>query len=131
MARAREALVEAEARIETEVPAIVEAGGAFAMRVQRQFEVGCWDVIIEAQATQPGQFVWWTERVAIELKPALGDDYPAVLRQMKANRYGPRTEYGFRADGYVLVFDRFTATGYAAQEQVRAIFATRARRWWR
>jgi hypothetical protein len=58
-----------------------------------------------------------TNKLAIELKPTLGDDYPAVLRQIKA----------WRTDlvGYArsaLMIDAFTARG-ATLDQVRQVFA--------
>jgi hypothetical protein len=49
--------------------------------------------------------------VAIEIKPIVGDDYPAVLRQMKANGSG------------VLLVERYTGTG-ATREQFIKTFAT-------
>lgn len=45
----------------------------------------------------------------IEIKPELGDDYPAVLRQMKSN------------ESYILLTGAVTATG-ATLEQIRKIF---------
>ncbi len=54
---------------------------------------------------------------AVEVKSEVGDDYPAILRQMKAN------ERIYKADYRVLVFDRFTATG-ANLEQVKQIFSS-------
>jgi hypothetical protein len=54
--------------------------------------------------------------IRVELKTALGDDYPAVLRQMKANR--GQGSY----DRDILLVDRFTAAG-ATREQVKAVFA--------
>ncbi|MDL2313672.1 hypothetical protein LJC36_01690 [Desulfovibrio sp. OttesenSCG-928-C14] len=52
---------------------------------------------------------------AIEVKAEIGDNYPAILRQMKAN------EKSYKATYRVLVFDKFTATG-ANLEQVKQIF---------
>jgi hypothetical protein len=52
------------------------------LRGHREFEVGGWDVIMRADK-DPYKF-----ECRIELKPTLGDDYPAVLRQMKANCRG-------------------------------------------
>jgi hypothetical protein len=48
-------------------------------------------------------------RFAVELKPTLGDDYPAVLRQMRAS------------DCDTLVIEEYTGSG-ATLTQVRAIF---------
>jgi hypothetical protein len=55
---------------------------------------------------------YYSITVRVELKTALGDDYPAVLRQMKANR----GKGGYDRDV------RFTATG-ATREQIKALFA--------
>jgi hypothetical protein len=76
-----------------------------------EFEVGGWDVAITAKTH------WDSRRVFIELKPSLGDDFPAVLRQMKTNARG-----GHGDSSKVLAFDKFAATG-ATGDQVRAIFA--------
>jgi len=54
-----------------------------------------------------------------EIKPSLGDDYPAVLRQMRAN--WRHTSEGSGRYG-ILVFDQFAADG-AFLDQVHAIFA--------
>jgi hypothetical protein len=51
--------------------------------------------------------------VRIELKPSLGDDYPGVLRTMKANGGGAND---------MLIIGQFCARG-ASLEQVRQIFA--------
>jgi hypothetical protein len=109
---------------------------------QPTFEVDGWDVVFSARATVdaaddlvypsnsdyidsqvPVAALWraWHLNYArfavrVELKTTLGDDYPAVLRQMKANR--GKGSY----DRDVLLVDRFTATG-ASREQIRAIFA--------
>jgi hypothetical protein len=93
------------------------------LHVHSGFEVHGWDVRINAKAwlTKPADVQHRndaTTTVWIELKPALGDDYPAVLRQMKANsRQGNEWLSGYK----VLVFDRFTAVG-ATIDQVKAIF---------
>jgi len=56
----------------------------------------------------------------IEVKPSLGDDYPAVLRQMKVNW---RRCTAITADWHhgALVYNQFTAAG-ATLDQVRTIF---------
>jgi len=56
----------------------------------------------------------WAE-LRIELKPTVGDDYPAVLRQMKAN------------ESRVLLLRDYVGTG-ATQEQFIATFATAGKR---
>jgi hypothetical protein len=105
------ATLDAAKAVEAELAGGTAADEALGITATVEFEVGGWDVIITAVAR-------WDQAqyVLIELKPSLGDDYPAVLRQMKANR---------SADYYrpnkVLVFDRFAASG-ATLDQVRAIF---------
>jgi len=95
------------------------------LHVHSDFEVHGWDVRIDAKAwlTKPADVRDWTYSEAttvwIELKPALGDDYPAALRQMKANsRYTGRSGH---EEKRVLIFDRFAAIG-ATIDQVKAIF---------
>jgi hypothetical protein len=92
------------------------------LRFDIQFEHHGWDVFIQAQL--PGAQYYqlqddptreFTATAVVEIKPALGDDFPAVLRQMKANP----TEQDTRR---VLAYDRFTASG-ATLDQVKAIFA--------
>jgi hypothetical protein len=81
------------------------------------FGINGWDVLVEAR--QDIKVTSCSPQYAsVELKPAIGDDYPAVLRQMKANsRRGNERVPGYK----VLVFDRFTAVG-ATIDQVKAIF---------
>jgi hypothetical protein len=74
-----------------------------------EFEVAGWDVRLDVQGA-PGLY-----RLHVELKPALGDDYPAVLRQMRANL---RHDY----ETAILIFDRFTASG-ATVGQIKTMFA--------
>ena len=67
------------------------------------FEVQGWDVVI-----------MYAGSVALELKPAVGDDYPAILRTMKSRR----AEKGWwRA----LIVDRFEAKG-ASLDDVKWVF---------
>ena len=87
------------------------------IKITTEFEVGGWDVGIKAEARHDEYNAWGQISVAVEIKPSLGDDYPATLRQMKANR---RSTFEFDRKN-ILVFDRFTATG-ATPEQVSAIF---------
>jgi hypothetical protein len=82
---------------------------------KRNFEVGGWDVSFGAEAVDQSSESWEEVAVLVEIKPTLGDDYPACLRQMKANR----REYWNRS--CCLVFDQFAANG-ASLEQVREIF---------
>lgn len=60
----------------------------------------------------------FTREFYVEIKPSLGDDYPAVLRQIMATKwYRQNGTYG---DG-VLFYDKFAAVG-ATEEQVKEIF---------
>ena len=105
----------------------------------RRFENGGWDVTLigriwflvpgQSEAFGPFDFRY----VRIELKPALGDDYPAVLRQMKANadnatrRDDPGAAHALEYTASyrpkdMLVIGDFCARG-ATLKQVREIFA--------
>jgi hypothetical protein len=57
----------------------------------------------------------------IELKPTLGDDYPAVLRQMR-DQQRRRFEGYYNCRCHVLCYGEFNARG-ATLEQVKKIFA--------
>lgn len=57
--------------------------------------------------------------IAVEIKPSLGDDYPAVLRQMRNQRRGPEAYF---ARVWILLVGEYTGTG-ATLEQVRQVFA--------
>jgi hypothetical protein len=86
-----------------------------------EFEVKGWDVyLVAGPAGDTYREDFW-----IELKTSLGDDYPAVLRQMKANCTEPARRPGStprKVDGRkVLVFARFAAIG-ATLDQVKGIF---------
>lgn len=88
--------------------------------IQRKFEVKGWDVLLEVTAHDTTSGIEDNIALFIELKTSLGDDYPAVLRQIKANN----RERTFRdAVGMILVFDQFSAEG-ATLDQVRTIFIT-------
>jgi hypothetical protein len=79
-------------------------------KIHVEFEHRGWDVLACVQRP------WVSElRCYLELKPCLGDDYPAVLRQMKALD----RSYGKAAH----VVGEFTATG-VTPDQISAIFAT-------
>jgi len=82
-----------------------------------EFEDQGWDVRLVGRLELSSTRDEIVERLCcalIEIKPSLGDDYPAVLRDMKIRR-----RWG---DKRVLVFDQFTAIG-ATVDQVRAIFS--------
>ena len=62
--------------------------------------------------------------IFVEIKPCLGDDFPAVLRQIKSNSEinigrGHKQEIG---GDKVLIIDKFTAEG-ATLEQVKKVFS--------
>lgn len=82
-------------------------------RLLRSFEERGWDVSIRAISTTISGGTRRLAAVCLELKPFLGDDYPAVLRQMRAAQAS--------GDLGALVVGQFTAIG-ATLEQVRAIF---------
>ena len=90
------------------------------IKIESEFEYKGWDVKIFAKL--PFWEGWALDGTvpevscSVEIKTDIGDNYPAILRQMKAN------EHLFRANYRVLVFDKFTATG-ATLEQVKQIFA--------
>lgn len=82
------------------------------------FEAGGWDAVLEGR-------VWYTSddgkevesigrMILVECKPMVGDDYPAILRQMR----GYKRLYGEKR---VLLIGAFSAQG-ATLDQVKAIF---------
>jgi hypothetical protein len=75
----------------------------------RAFEVGGVDVVLECRIMA----TWWASvTVSIEVKPSLGDDFPAVLRAMKRwDTTGRR----------VLVVGQYAGRG-ATRDQVAAMF---------
>lgn len=87
--------------------------------VNRAFEAQGWDVVLEANLRFDDWGINESLRAYVEIKPSLGDDFPAVLRQMKANR----AEVYETPHAYVLVIDEFTATG-ATLSQVNQMFMT-------
>lgn len=84
--------------------------------IEVEFEVQGWDVMLTV--------VEYRYRDLIEIKPSLGDDFPAVLRQIKA-RCTPHTDYRKRdprpKGNHHLLIDRFSADG-ATLKQVRQFF---------
>jgi len=82
-----------------------------------EFEVHGWDVCITGGVIGACTGVCCSSSFDyfIEVKPCLGDDYPSILRQMKAN---DKKTYDRKC---ILVYKDFTATG-ATLEQVKAIF---------
>lgn len=81
-----------------------------------QFEHHGWDVCICYQySKETGGELDRYGSVCFEIKPCLGDDFPAVLRQMKknSNRYSGTFS--------VCIIDEFSASG-ATYEQVQQMF---------
>lgn len=76
---------------------------------RKEFEKKGADVDFDA-IFQKGGSESHRENYRIELKPQLGDDYPAILRQIKSN------------DCWLLIYKSYTGSG-ATEEQVKAIFA--------
>ena len=79
-----------------------------------QFEHYGWDVCISYSKYSDDEADRYNS-VCFEIKPCLGDDFPAVLRQMKknSNRYSGTFS--------VCIIDEFTAVG-ATYEQVQQMF---------
>jgi len=89
-------------------------------RLEKDFESKGWDVDINFHHALPNYWILDNNlhdfRISIEIKPSLGDDYPAILRQMKA--------VSDRISGSkCLVYDKFNAAG-ATLEQIKGIFST-------
>jgi hypothetical protein len=69
-----------------------------------QFEVGNWDVLIN-------------QHLAVELKPVISEDYPAIIRKVSQRRGSYESN-----NSYVVVTDRYTGTS-ATFDQVKQMFA--------
>lgn len=89
--------------------------------VNRCFESCGWDVSFRAEFTIGNETdgIW----IAVEIKPSIGDDYPAILRQMKSNakRFWKNYEYEGGTQYYILVFQQCTAIG-ATLDNIKKIF---------
>lgn len=86
------------------------------------FEQDGWDVIIQSDdGSCRDNCVAFkdcyinTYKIAVEIKPSLGDDYPSVLRQMKRTLIHP--------DYQCLVYNSFNAKG-ATIDQLKSVFAS-------
>lgn len=99
---------------------LIESGGKIIAEhwqvPRRRFEQEGWDCIFEVRAiveleSMP-QFEWFRREFAIECKPHIGDDYAAVLRQIKRYRF---------CETQVLLVGYFEAQG-ASFKQVKQIF---------
>ena len=82
-----------------------------------EFEVDGFDVVascwIEPKEASDKAYRQW---INIELKPCVGDDYPSILRQIKANK---KTAKGFHL--CCLVYDKFSASGIS-EENMKKLF---------
>jgi uncharacterized protein (DUF3820 family) len=96
---------------------------------EQQFEIGGIDVVLTVQAVSValkiearifGYYHHNQEREAIkiELKPSIGDDYPAVLRQMRANKSNVLLVREYRGQGATQ--EQFVKTFAAAS--IRVVF---------
>lgn len=74
-----------------------------------EFEVRGVDVVVRWGVTLGGERHGYSDAISMELKPAVGDDYPAVLREMK------------RLRETVLVVGQYTGRGIS-EDQFRQIF---------
>jgi hypothetical protein len=89
------------------------------LRMRADFEVVGWDVLIDAEASWsevPDSRLLWSD-LAIELKPTMSDDFPAVLRQIKS-----RMKRGTPHAKPHLIVGEYTGIG-ATWDQVVAMFA--------
>jgi uncharacterized protein (DUF3820 family) len=81
-----------------------------------QFEHRGWDVFIDYKySKEAGGELDRFGSVCFEIKPCMGDDFPAVLRQMKNNRKRQFASFA------ICIIDEFTACG-ATFEQVNQMF---------
>jgi len=85
------------------------AGSDCPFSLERTFEVNGWDV--ELKLWMEAGDASWSESLLVEIKPTLGDEYPATLRQIKSRK----------SSRSFLLIDRFTASG-ATYLQVSQIF---------
>ena len=87
--------------------------------IDKLFEQDGWDVIIRSKNYICEDCLAYkdcrinTDKIAIEIKPTLGDKYPDYLRQMKNARTHP--------DFQCLIYENFTATSVTF-EQIKEIF---------
>ena len=108
-------------KVEAEIAALLV--GVVVQSFSRRFEVKGVDVVLSLTLSYEGvndhifeevRFAvdrYYERDIAIEIKPVVADDYPAVLRQMKAN------------GSMVLFLERYSGKG-ATREQFIKTFAT-------
>ncbi len=104
IARARTELIELTKAVDGPAPKISDAK----LATQVKFEQKGVDVVLTWQIKLP-EYGPLQDRLLVELKPSLGDDYPSVLRQMQ------------RLGCDVLVLDQYTGRG-VSEPQLRQMF---------
>lgn len=96
------------------------------------FEKSGVDVVIAGKFSTPSGFVieraegeWLRIQIGIEVKPSVGDDYPAVLRQMRAlDSHTPMAEW---TECRFLFLEKYTGVG-ATEDQFRKVFEASGKR---
>lgn len=94
--------------------------------IKKIFEEGGWDVIIQNDDENQNTYCKTdclayynctirSDKIAVEIKPTLGDDYSIILREMK--------NFKFRTDYQCLVYEKFTSV-VATLEDIKIAFAT-------
>lgn len=95
--------------------------------IGKVFEQDGWDLIIQTDDANTnssycrGDFLAYNDcdikmnKIAVEIKPTLGDNYPAILRQMKMAKTHP--------DFQCLVYESFNATNVTL-DQIKEIFSS-------
>jgi hypothetical protein len=94
--------------------------------LKKEFGVGGWDVIIQTDEQNTDSincnqdclaynFCYVkTDKIAVDVKPSLGDDYFLIIRKMKSTKYHPEYQ--------CLVYEKFTST-LVTLEEVKKVFA--------
>lgn len=92
------------------------------LKIKTIFEEYGWDVIIQSNDSEcKSDCLAYNDcdikedKIAIEIKPCVGDDYPAILRQMKMTQIHPEFQ--------CLVYEKFNADG-ATLDQLKSVFAS-------
>lgn len=92
------------------------------LKIKTIFEEYGWDVIIQSNDSEcKSDCLAYNDcdikedKIAIEIKPCVGDDYPAILRQMKMTQIHPEFQ--------CLVYEKFNADG-ATLDQFKSVFAS-------
>lgn len=104
-------------------------GGKEFKELRCEFETAGFDVAISGEHVHKLPNDWGHERIHIEAKPSVGDDYPAVLRQIRNAKDRshdlPRNKTTYyqwdRVCDPVLFLEEYTGTG-ATTERFIAIF---------